>query len=167
MVRAGSDGRARAGVCAGECRDRGEDDEARAGHRGHDTRSPGGLPIGTAFRRNARRRSTKLFRLDVSLIDPRGELLGRVQLARVSLHVRCNHGLILPDQRLERPPVEPFVGNLAHVAEVFHSQRRNRQQLRSQRLARIVESDQRIELGARLTEGRRELKSWRQLNAGW
>src|SRR6188474_3309099 len=102
----------------------------------------------------------------VTTIDTRGEPLRRVELASVGFYVRRNHRLVLPDERLERAPVEPFVRDLADVAEISRSQRRHREQLRSQRLAGVIETNQRIELGTCRAERRGELEAGRQLNAG-
>ena len=56
--------------------------------------------------------------------------------------------VVLGGNRAEPVPIEPFVGDVAHVAEVARAQRGHGEQFREQRLARVVGAGEGIESAA-------------------
>src|SRR6185436_14351962 len=70
------------------------------------------------------------------------------QLPRVELDLVGDERLILRRERTERVPVEPLRRDGFDVTEILRAECGDSEELRAQRLRRVVETDERIELRA-------------------
>src|SRR5262245_41649899 len=91
-------------------------------------------------------------RSEPAFLDVLGEALQeplrRIQLPGIGLHLLGDEGVIPLGDRAEPVPVEPLLGDVASVTEVTLPQGRDGQELRDERLIRVVRGEERIQLDA-------------------